>query len=749
MMHVCVREDQSQKCWIHPATLSQLNGELTSYFMISTSDSDFICQVWPNDQISTNCLSFSNSVFKNKSAHDSCNVNNYGDAIHMKTTNSKSLKLTLIVEDHQIIKLLKHDLKIHPSKVENMCKNLLYKYCVAEEFTVSVGQTQLGKIYGIYYILINSCEDENYDGFIINQQTEILVDCIVSKERFLQNIKPPDIGGLEKEARELCDILSLPFQGRSLISGEFKKVLPKGILLRGPPGTGKTSLVKHVGSECNAYIITVNSPEVFGARPGETEENLNKILDKALTFNEEGRTILFLDEVDTLCPDRRHLDGQKEINLTKLLVDFFDRITSNENIMVIGATNRPVSVDNVLRRPGRFDKEIMINVPNESQRLDILKKVTSSLPLSEDVDLERLAFITNGYVGADLVSVAREAVLIVILGCKKERKIKMDHFEQAVRKVMPSIRKGTVGLVELSPVQWSQIGGLSGVKGQIQQAVEWPIKHPEAFQRMGLPCPKGVLLYGPPGCCKTTLVRAAATSVNATFISLSGAQLYSPYVGDSERLINEVFQKARAAAPSIIFLDEIDSIVGKRSESSSNRGVQERVLSSLLNEMDGIGIKLDDKLHTSEKVKEGDITSSKSALQEGKSYKTENRNVLLVAATNRPDLLDDALVRPGRIDRILYVPPPDEEARFEIFKVYTKKMPLKNVNLEDLSKNTNLFSGADLQNLCREAALHALTDSLESTSVSMEHFRRALLTVEPSLTETMVEKYTKMLNRGP
>ncbi|XP_052099557.1 ribosome biogenesis protein SPATA5L1-like [Mytilus californianus] len=746
-MHVCVREDQSQKCWIHPATLSQLNGELTSYFMISTSDSEFICQVWPNDQISANCLCFSNSVFKNKSAHASSSVNNYGDAIHMNSTNSKSLKLTLIVEDHQIIKLLKHDLKIHPNKVENMCKNLLYKYCVAKDFTVSVGRTQLGKIYGIYYILINSCEDDNYDGFIINQQTEILVDCIVSKERFLQNLKAPDIGGLEKEARELCNILSLPFQGRSLISGEFKKVLPKGILLRGPPGTGKTSLVKHVGCECNAYIITVNSPEVFGARPGETEENLSKILDKALTFSEEGRTILFLDEVDTLCPDRRHLDGQKEINLTKLLVDFFDRITSNENIMVIGATNRPVSVDNVLRRPGRFDKEIMINVPNESQRLDILKKVTSSLPLSEDVDLERLAFITNGYVGADLVSVAREAVLIVLLGCNKERKIKMNHFEKAVRKVMPSIRKGTVGLVELSPVQWSQIGGLSGVKCQIQQAVEWPIKHPEAFHRMGLPCPKGVLLYGPPGCCKTTLVRAAATSVNATFISLSGAQLYSPYIGDSERLISEVFQKARAAAPSIIFLDEIDSIVGKRSESSSNRGVQERVLSSLLNEMDGIGIKLDDKLHTSERVKEGDITSSKSV--EGKSYKTENRNVLLVAATNRPDLLDDALVRPGRIDRILYVPPPDEEARFEILKVYTKKMPLKNVSLEDLSKNTNLFSGADLQNLCREAALHALTDSLESTSVSMEHFRQALLTVEPSLTESMVEKYTKMLNRGP
>ncbi|XP_071167202.1 LOW QUALITY PROTEIN: ATPase family gene 2 protein homolog B-like [Mytilus edulis] len=746
MMHVRVSEDQSQKCRIHPATLSELNGELASYFMISTSDSEFICQVWPNDQINTNCLCFSNAVFKNKSVHDSRSINSSGNAIHMKTSISKSLKLTLIVEDHQIIKLLKHDLKVHPSKVENMCKNLLHKYCVAKDFTVSIDRTQLGKIYGIYNILINSCDNENYDGFIINQQTKILIDSIVSKERFLQNLKPPNIGGLEKEAQELCDILSLPFQWKSLISCEFKKVLRKGILLRGPPGTGKTSLVKHVGCECNAYIITVNSPEVFGARPGETEENLNNILDKALTFSEEGRTILFLDEVDTLCPDRRHMDGQKEINLTKLLVDFFDKITENENIMVIGATNRPVCVDNVLRRPGRFDKEIMINVPNESQRLDILRKVTSTLPLSEDVDLKRLAFITNGYVGADLVSVAREAVLLVILGGNQERKIKMDHFEQSVRKVMPSIRKGTVGLVEMSPVEWSQIGGLSEVKGQIQQAVEWPIKHPEAFQRMGLPCPKGVLLYGPPGCCKTTLVRAAATSVNATFISLSGAQLYSPYVGDSERLINEVFQKARAAAPSIIFLDEIDSIVGKRSETSSNRGVQERVLSSLLNEMDGIGIKLDDKLHTSEKVKDGEITSSNSA--KGKSYKAENRNVLLVAATNRPDLLDDALVRPGRIDRILYVPPPDEEARFEILKVYTKKMPLKNVNFEELSKNTNLFSGADLQNLCREAALHALTDSLESTCVTMEHFRQALLTVKPSLTKSMVETYSNMLKRG-
>ena len=346
-----------QKCWISPFTLTQINGGVACYLRISTSHSDFICQAWPSDRIQTNSISYSDVVAKRHSKFTSTIVN------CMETTISKEISVTIVVENYKNIKHMKIDLHRHPGKIEKMCKNLLQKFCVAKDYIISLNKNNLAKLCGICYILINSCDSNDYDGFVVDQQTKFSVTNIISKERHLQKScqNKTVIGGLEREAQELIEILKIPFHCKYLLSGELRNCLPKGILLRGPAGTGKTSLVKYVGYECNAYVITINGPEVFGARPGESEENLTTILDKALIFTEEGPTILFFDEIDTLCPDNRHSDAEKGVNLSRLLMDFFDRIVGNDNIMVIGATNRPASVDIGLRRPGRFDKEVISN----------------------------------------------------------------------------------------------------------------------------------------------------------------------------------------------------------------------------------------------------------------------------------------------------------------------------------------------------------------------------------------------------
>ncbi|XP_050402872.1 ribosome biogenesis protein SPATA5L1 isoform X2 [Patella vulgata] len=385
---------------------------------------------------------------------------------------------------------------------------------------------------------------------------------------------------------------------------------------------------------------------------------------------------------------------------------------------------------------------ILINVPTKPQRLDILSTITKHL-VTCDLNLDLIADLTNGFVGADLTSLCNEAVYSAMTRRNDNQisAVEMQDFYCAIKKVIPSLQKGVEGVVDIKQVDWQDIGGLHDVKQQIKQAVEWPMLHPEVFKRFGLPVSKGVLLYGPPGCCKTTLVRAAATATRTTFLSLNGAQLFSPFVGESERIVTETFQKARTLAPSILFLDEIDSIVGKRSEGGSHRGVQERLLSTLLNEMDGIGIRLDDKVTGSSTEEAEGVMPGQTQVKENRKSDVDNSRVLVVAATNRPDLVDAALLRPGRLDRIVYVPHPDYQARLEILKIQCKKIPVNDVDIETLATTTQYYTGADLTSLCREAAMFAMTENLEANEVRERYFHAALSVVKPSLNDVLIEKY--------
>ncbi|XP_004386367.1 ATPase family gene 2 protein homolog B [Trichechus manatus latirostris] len=379
---------------------------------------------------------------------------------------------------------------------------------------------------------------------------------------------------------------------------------------------------------------------------------------------------------------------------------------------------------------------VIIGTPTLKQRKAILQVITSKMPVSSLVDLGRLAEMTVGYVGADLTALCREAALRALLRSDQNQDssvIDETDFLEAFKKIQPSSFRSVIGLMDIKPVGWEQIGGLDDVKLKLKQSVEWPLKFPREFVRMGLKHPKGVLLYGPPGCAKTTLVRALATSCHCSFVSVSGADLFSPFVGDSEKVLSQVFRQARANTPAIVFLDEIDSILGSRSVSQTGCDVHERVLSVLLNELDGVGLKTIER--------RGNKSDRQGKYQElEKSEEVEfqevfNGNVMIIAATNRPDVLDDALLRPGRLDKIIYIPPPDPKGRLSILEVCTKNMPVgPDVSLENLAAETRFFSGADLRNLCREAALLALQENgLEATTVKQEHFLKSLKTVKPSL----------------
>jgi len=527
-----------------------------------------------------------------------------------------------------------------------------------------------------------------------------------------------DVGGLDREIKRVREMVELPLRHPSI----FKHLgidPPKGVLLRGPPGCGKTLLAKAVANESEAYFISINGPEIMSKFYGESEKKLRKIF---IDAEEKSPSIIFIDEIDAIAPKRETVTGEVERRVVAQLLALMDGLHSRGRVIVIGATNRPNSLDPALRRPGRFDREIEIKVPNEKGRREVFQIHTRSMPLDKKISLKEFANITHGFVGADISAVCREAAMsalrrylpkidldseIIDPELLEQIEVTKTDFEEALKEVMPSgIREV---FVEIPNVTWDQIGGLEDLKQKLIESVDWPLSHPKIFERMGISPPRGILLYGPPGCGKTLLARAVANESNANFISIKGPELLSKYVGESEKAIREVFRKAKMAAPCIIFFDEFDSIAPSRGRHTSDSGVSEKVLSQFLTEMDGLEVKKD---------------------------------IIVIAATNRPDILDPALIRPGRIDRILLVPAPNEEERLKILKIFTKDMPLAaNIDLNMLNSKLEGFSGADIEMLCREAGMIALRENLRARKISKEHFDMAIETIYPSVTAEISKSY--------
>ncbi len=534
-----------------------------------------------------------------------------------------------------------------------------------------------------------------------------------------------DIGGLHEEIQRIREMVELPLRHPEL----FQRLgiePPKGVMLHGPPGCGKTLLARAVANESEANFYSINGPEIMSKFYGESEARLREMFTQA---QKNAPSIIFIDELDAIAPKREEVTGEVERRVVAQLLALMDGLTGRGNLIVIGATNRPEALDPALRRPGRFDREIEIGVPDKIGRFEILQIHTRGMPLSKDVDLKKLSEMSHGYTGADLAALGRETAMKALrrylpeINLEDERippkvlekmEVKMEDFSNAYREVTPTAMREVY--IEVPTVRWTDIGGLENVKEELIEAVEWPLKNPGIFERMGIRAPKGILLYGPPGCGKTLLARAVATESEANFITIKGPEVFSKWVGESEKAIREVFRKARMSSPAVIFFDEFDSLVPGRGMGYADSGVTERVISQLLTEMDGI-ISLED--------------------------------VVIVAATNRPDILDPAILRPGRFDRLIYVPEPEQESRLEIFKIYTKDMPLtKDVNLSQLALMTKKYSGADIEAVCREAGLNALRIDMKAEEVTANDFKKAIEKIGPSILPNMENWYRGFMKQA-
>ncbi len=569
---------------------------------------------------------------------------------------------------------------------------------------------------------------------IVSRDTTIeLREKPVEEARTVPNVTYEDIGGLKRELRLVREMIELPLKHPEL----FQRLgidPPKGVLLYGPPGTGKTLIAKAVANEVDAHFISISGPEIMSKYYGESEQRLREIFEEA---KENAPSIIFIDEIDSIAPKREEVTGEVERRVVAQLLALMDGLEARGEVIVIAATNRPDAIDPALRRPGRFDREIEIGVPDREGRREILEIHTRGMPLDDDVDLNELAELTVGFVGADLEALAKEAAMHALrrvlpeIDIEAEKipeevlenlKVTKEDFMEALKNIEPSAMREV--LVEIPNVKWSDVGGLEHAKQELMEAVEWPLKYPEVFKSAGIKPPKGILLYGPPGTGKTLLAKAVANESNANFISVKGPELLSKWVGESEKHVREMFRKARQVAPAILFFDEIDSLAPRRGGIGDTH-VTERVVSQLLTELDGL---------------------------------EELKDVVVIAATNRPDMVDPALLRPGRIERHIYIPPPDKKSRIEIFKIHTRNMPLDGVNIEELAEKTEGYSGADIEAICREAGMLAVREAISNLKegknikevakklkVNKKHFEEALKKIKPSLTEEDLKRYEKIV----
>jgi len=576
-----------------------------------------------------------------------------------------------------------------------------------------------GGMTNIKFLVVNTTPNT---AVLVTENTEVVLNskAVDMIEERVPEVNYEDIGGLSDEIKKIREMVEIPMKHPEIFN-RLGIQPPKGVLLYGPPGTGKTLLAKAVATETEAHFILLNGPEIMSKFYGESEKKIRDIFDEA---EKNAPSIIFIDEIDAIAPKREESHGEVERRVVSQILTMMDGLNARGKVVVIGATNRINALDEALRRPGRFDREIEVGVPGKDGRLQILKIHTRNMPLAKNVDLKELSSITHGFVGADLESLTKEAAMNVLRKNLKDFKLDEEEiskelleklivsqhdFKDALRVVRPSAMREV--LVETPNVGWKDVGGLDKIKQDLQEAVEWPMKYPDSFKRMGIRPSRGILLYGPPGTGKTLLAKAVAKESEANFIQVKGPSLLSMWVGKSEEGVRKIFERARQVAPCVIFFDEIDSLAGKRGMDSGTK-VTERVLNQLLAEMDGL---------------------------------EDLNDILIIAATNRPDILDTAILRPGRFDKILLVNAPGEEGRENILKIHTKKMPLnKNVNLKALAKELDGFTGADLDALVREAAMIALREDINSTEVNKKHFDEAMKKINPSVTKKSIEIYKKM-----
>ena len=553
---------------------------------------------------------------------------------------------------------------------------------------------------------------------IIGQGTEIVLKAEPTPkgESYAEQITYDDVGGLDDELRKIREMIELPMKHPELFI-RLGISAPKGVLLYGPPGTGKTLIAKAVANESRASFFAIQGPEIIGRYYGQSEERLREIFKEA---EESAPSIIFLDEIDSIVPKRDSVTGEVERRIVAQLLTLLDGLSERGDIIVIGATNREDSIDPALRRPGRFDREIEIGMPGRGARKDILEVHTRGMPLGNDVNVDHLAGVTQGFVGADLAALAREAAMKCLRRKMPEldldkpipaavletMRVTMDDFTSALAEVEPSGMREVI--VEIPRVTWADVGGLEDVKKEIRE-VFIPTEDPKAFERLGIRPAKGILFYGPPGTGKTLIAKAVANESGANFICVNGPEIASKWMGESEKAIRQIFKRAKQMAPCIIFFDEMDSVAPRRGTSGSTNW--EKVVNQLLTSMDGV-----------ESLK----------------------NVMVMGATNRPDMIDPALLRPGRFDKLVLIGKPDIGARKKILEVHTKNMPLKGVDLDDVAKNTDGYVGADLEALCREAGMEAYRENVNIEHVGKRHFDAALDSVKPSVSAELMKSYETM-----
>jgi len=600
---------------------------------------------------------------------------------------------------------------------------------------ITVGDVVEIPTMGDKIVLVATSHLPKADTVLMNYDTEIIVSDRPAKEvmeKPVAKVHYEDIGGLGNEIKKIREMIELPLSHPEV----FNKLgidAPKGVLLYGPPGTGKTLLAKAVANESNANFYSISGPEIMSKYYGESESRLREIFEEA---EKNAPSIIFIDEIDSIAPKREEVTGDVEKRVVAQLLSLMDGLKPRGKVVVIGATNRPNALDPALRRGGRFDREIEIGIPDSNGRKEILQIHVRGMPLDKDVNLDIIADKTHGFVGADIAALAKEAGMIALrrilpeIDLTKEEipaeildkiKVTSADFEEALKTVEPSALREV--FVEIPNVKWEDIGGMEEIKEQLKQAVEWPLKYPKLFNHMNAAPPKGILLYGPPGTGKTLLAKAVATETEANFISVKGPEFLSKWVGESEKMVRETFRKARQAAPCIIFFDELDSITPARGSTLGDAHTTERIISQLLTELDGL---------------------------------EELKGVTVIAASNRPDIIDPALLRAGRFDRLIYVPLPDEATRKKIFQVHLRNKPLsKDVNIDELAKETENFSGAEIAAVCNEAVMNAIKEYLDkhqgkeeekdikNLKLEAKHLKEALKKIGP-IPKTRIEHQEKI-----